>query len=441
MEQSPYRPTPTIIEAAERLFAGHGVTDISHAFARNLHVTSTALRRAIEASQSHQSRTICFVTGIPGAGKTLTGLNAVHDPAMRQAERPAAVFLSGNGPLVKIIREALTRDRQRAGDARNEARRTVSTFIGNIHQFLVTYAIQQPNEPPYENAIVFDERSAWDASAVKKKHGISKSEPELLLEIMERSPEWSAIVAPVGGGQEIHRGEAGLEEWGDALNRRDCSWRVMASPEVLGGGHSVAGHRLFSATPSANLKLIEAPEFHLDVNVRSPRALRVGEWVNALLARQLSSSSASGSLTQAFPVVLTRGLEDARQWLRARTDGVQRCGLLTSSGALWLRAHGIEVSSSFRQGYPYEDWFLSGPEDTRSSTRLEVAATEFECQGLELDWAGICWVGTSWSPRRQAGGFAQSFAGRDGNAYGRCRNKTTLPTSIACSLHEPGGAW
>ncbi|MBW3596615.1 MAG: DUF2075 domain-containing protein [Planctomycetes bacterium] len=392
--RSPYRPAPTIIEAAERLFAGHSVADISHSFAQNLDVTSCALVDAIRRAQAERQRTICFVTGTPGAGKTLTGLNAVHDPAMRGQGRPAAVFLSGNGPLVKIVREAIVRDRQRAGALKNEANRVVSTFIDNVHRFIGTYGLKRINESPYENAIVFDEaQRAWNAAAVARKHHVQKSEAELVLEIMERAPGWSVVIALVGGGQEIHRGEAGLEEWGNAIGNRGVPWNVLASKEALEGGASVAGHRLFDRNPPKHIRVIEAEKLHLSESVRSPRARRLGDWVNALLVNGSADGAFSTDTSAEFPIVLTRELETARAWLREHSEGVQRCGLVASSGALRLRAEGIEVSSGFHSGYSYEDWFLSGVKDTRSSMWLEVAATEFECQGLELDWTGVCWGG------------------------------------------------
>ncbi|HLN26459.1 MAG TPA: DUF2075 domain-containing protein [Gemmataceae bacterium] len=389
-----YRPCPGIIEAAEQLFAGHQVNDISHAFAHNLTATTDAIREAIDFSEATGTRTICFVTGIPGAGKTLAGLNSVHDPRLRSHGRPAAVFLSGNGPLVKIIRAALVMDRRRSGMNSKEASRTVSTFVSNVHGFLTKYGIKKPDEVPYENAIVFDEaQRAWDARAVEKKHRIAKSEPELVLEIMERSPKWCTVIALVGGGQEIHTGEAGLEAWGNALNARETSWRVMVSPEALHGGGAVAGHRLFDAPPRHHLTIAESPSLHLDVSVRSPRARRIGEWVNTIVSQEVAGQKETDSPSFEFPVVLTRDLETARRWLRSHADGSQRSGLLASSGALRLRAHGIEVSSAFRKGYSYVEWFLKGKEDSRTSSMLEVAATEFECQGLELDWTGICWGG------------------------------------------------
>jgi hypothetical protein len=392
-EHSAYRPTPTIIEAAEQLFAGHGVANVSHSFASNLSATTDEIVRAVQASRLETRRTICFVTGTPGAGKTLAGLNAVHDPALRKDGNPSTVFLSGNGPLVKIVKEALVRDQQRAGKPRDEASRVVRTFVGNVHQFLVHYGIENKSTPPHEHAIVFDEaQRAWDVRAVKKKHAIALSEPNMLLEIMERAEGWCTVIALVGGGQEIHRGEAGLEEWGRALSGRTAKWHVIASPELLQGGKSVAGHRLFESDAPSSVDLTESASLHLTVSVRSPRARLLSEWVDALLQNRLLASGESMTSSE-FPIVSTRDLAVARRWLAARCDAQQRCGLLASSGALRLRADGLEVSSGFRQGYPYTDWFLNGPDDSRSSNQLEVAATEFECQGLELDWTCVCWGG------------------------------------------------
>jgi hypothetical protein len=390
-DASAYRPTPTIIEAAEQLFAGHNVADISHSFATNLDLTTNEIVRAVETAQKESLRTICFVTGTPGAGKTLAGLNAAHNPALRRNGRPSAVFLSGNGPLVRIVRQALVRDQKLAGLPKGEASRVVSAFVANVHGFLVQHGIRDVSQPPPEHAIVFDEaQRAWNATAVMKKHDVDRSEPGMLLDIMERAANWCTVIALVGAGQEIHQGEAGLEEWGIALNERAARWRVMASPELLHGNETVAGHRLFASPPSSNIELVDCPALHLTVSVRSPRARLLGQWVDGLLNNR-PDLIGIGNLSAEFPVVYTRELSTARRWLNEHSDAKQRAGLLASSGALRLRAHGIEVSSGFRKGYSYADWFLTGPGDTRSSTRLEVAATEFECQGLELDWTCVCW--------------------------------------------------
>lgn len=179
---APYRPHLSIIEAAEELYAAHSVRDISHAFADNLTATCDALVEAIQRAQHSHRRLLCVVTGVPGSGKTLTGLSAVHDPRLRREGRPSAVFLSGNGPLVKIVREALARDRaRRAGVRRDAARREVSTFIQNVHDFIREYGLEHPERPPHEHVVVFDEaQRAWSAERMEQKRMVQRSEPDLM---------------------------------------------------------------------------------------------------------------------------------------------------------------------------------------------------------------------------------------------------------------------
>jgi hypothetical protein len=390
---APYRPTLTIVEAAEALFRQHDVREISHSYADNLTVASSAIIEHIREAQRMGGHRICFVTGVPGAGKTLTGLNAVHDPQLRSEGRAPAVFLSGNGPLVKIISKALVRSCQRQNVPRGEAERRVSAFIQNVHSFVRHYLANRIS-PPTENVVVFDEaQRAWDAQRMERKHGHPVSEPELVLQIMERCKPWSVIVALVGGGQEIHEGEAGLSEWGAALARRPVAWTVVASHEALSGGHSVAGHCLFATDRVGNALIQEDARFYLRVSTRSWRAHLFNEWVNEALALRPTAASNHLPNPREFPIVITRDIDVVRHWLRERSrlETSRRCGLVASSGALRLRAYGIELSTGFRQNYPYAEWFLAGPDDVRSSFSLEVAATEFEVQGLELDWVGLCW--------------------------------------------------
>jgi hypothetical protein len=243
---SDYRPTMTIIEAAECLYNNHDVREISHSYADNLDITTNSLLEIIQNAQRDRKYCVCFVTGVPGAGKTLTGLNVVHNPSIRSGERPSGIFLSGNGPLVKVVREALIQSRIKGGNLRRDSEHEVSTFIQNVHNFL-RYHLASPEKAPHEHVLIFDEaQRAWDSSQMNRKQGIERSEASILLEIMERLPEWGVLIALVGGGQEIYLGEAGLEEWGAALQHTVKHWEVLASPEVLDGGTSVAGHSLFN---------------------------------------------------------------------------------------------------------------------------------------------------------------------------------------------------
>jgi hypothetical protein len=412
-ENSAYKPSLSIIEAATQLFSGHSVREISHAYADNLSATTHAILGGIQEARETGSRLICFVTGVPGAGKTLTGLNAVHDPASSQGVGCPGVFLSGNGPLVKIMREALVRNAAATRDiSKKQALREVGTFVQSVHSFINEYA--PSDRPPFEHVVIFDEaQRAWDAAQVEKERKLKGSEPQIMLRIMERCPEWCTIVALVGGGQEINTGEAGLEEWGRALAQADGTWRVLVSPEAVIGGQSLAGHRLFPEGVPLKCDVSEKSPLHLDVSVRSFRAQRMTNWVNFLLKGDPATAQRELENTGEFPLVLTRDLGHAREWLRARSRLERRCGLVASSGSLRHRAYGLELSTQFRRAYPYEEWFLGDPMDFRSSYQLEVAATEFECQGLELDWVGVCWGDDfSWNPEH--GGWSyQRLVGRN----------------------------
>lgn len=392
LDESLYRPSLSIVEAAQELFAGHSVMEIAHAWADNLTKTTAVLTQAIDEARRNNLRTLCFVTGIPGSGKTLAGLSAIHQGVDRQLETPS-VFLSGNGPLVKIVREAIVRDavRNRRWTSK-DARRKVGTFIQNVHSFLAEYYTRRASECPHEHVVVFDEaQRAWSAKQMKAKKGVNVSEPRMMLSVMERCRGWCVLVALVGGGQEIHRGEGGLEAWGSALAETTHPWNVLVSPEVVKGGESLAGHRLFSAAVPSTCRIVEVPSLHLDVTIRSPRAQAFAQWVNQVLTGKPEQAKIIRDSMKEFPVAMTRDLHVARRWLQDRSRFERRCGLVASSGGARLRAYGIEVSSGFRHAYPFEEWFLGQLEDVRSSYRLEVAATEFECQGLELDWVGVCW--------------------------------------------------
>ena len=433
--ESPYRPTPSIIEAAVRLYEGHGVREISHSYAENLGKTTQMLVEVIKQARQNRHHSVCFVTGVPGAGKTLTGLDVVHDPDLRAGSSAAGVFLSGNGPLVKIVREALVLSRTASAGKRRDREHEVSTFIQNVHMFL-SYYKSRPQECP-EHVVVFDEaQRAWSAQQMRRKQRGDSSEASALFDVMERLPDWGVVIALVGGGQEIYLGEAGLEEWGRALNARTAPWRVVASPEVLKGGISVAGHRLFDGAPREGLDLHAEDSAHLGVGVRSHRAQQFAGWANDLLDFDLQACRQNLPIHREFPVVVTRDLQEARAWLRARStiDRLDRCGLVATSEDQRLRAYGLERSSGFRLGYSFGHWFLAPPDDKRSSFSLEVAASEFECQGLELDWVGLCWGGDlspqaddkAWECRRFRGSQWQAVRQEIEQAYIRNRYRVLL---------------
>lgn len=383
-----YHPTPTIIEAACHLYANMDVREISrsHAGSNNLQRTTLAVLAAISEARAHGSKTICFITGVPGAGKTLAGLNIVHN-ARLHTDGDLGVLLSGNGPLVKVLREALARDEaRRTGKSLDEARRTSATFVQGVHAFLDEYS--EKSTAPLDRVVIFDEaQRAWNAEHAFRKFKRRSSEPALMLEIMNRHHGWAVIVGLIGGGQEINTGEAGLSEWGRVLEQRYLNWTVLVSNELLQGDHSTAGDTLFPLVPPG-LDVITDPALHLRVCLRSYRAEKLSEWVALVLAGRADAARrvAEESLAE-YPLFLTRRLQDARRWLRAQRRGTRRSGLLASSGARRLRPYGIDVTAAI----DVKKWFLAPASDIRSSSFLEIAATEFAVQGLELDWAGLCW--------------------------------------------------
>lgn len=403
-----YEPVPTIIEAAMALYAGMSVREITHSRAGIQDITKTTdfVVSSVVQARERSEKVICFVTGIPGAGKTLVGMNIAHHKDIYGSDGRASVFMSGNGPLVKILREALVRDFvSRNGGSRKAASNRVS-FVQNIHNFVRSYLDLPEINIPYEHAIVFDEaQRAWDAKQNRKKNPRKPatwhvSEPEMVLRIMDRHKDWAAIIALVGGGQEINEGEAGIAEWGNALKKYP-GWKVLASPEALIGGESVAGASIFGNERPTNI-IIEESALHLRVCNRSHQATELATWVNRVLSGDQAEARRLAGTFEQFPILLTRDLESARDWLRDAARGRRRSGLIASSGAARLRPYGLEISLGFRQTYPFQRWFLDEPEDIRSSFQLEVAASEFEIQGLELDFVGLCWGGDFiWGSEKQ----------------------------------------
>lgn len=283
-DRAVYRPTPTIIEAARALYEGQNVREISrcHAGAENLTRTSGAVLNAIQSARSSMVKTICFVTGVPGAGKTLAGLNVVHNRDLHEGS--LGVFLSGNGPLVRVLSEALARDdSQRIGRTIAESRRRVSTFVQNVHRFIDAHFTE--TQAPPDRVVVFDEaQRAWNAEQSRRKFKRDVSEPRIMLDIMDRHKGWAVIVALVGSGQEINTGEAGLSEWGRALADRFRHWKVLISPDLVGEDSS---DYLFRVPPDG-IELIRHPDLHLDVSLRSYKAEAVSQFVTHLLSMRVA---------------------------------------------------------------------------------------------------------------------------------------------------------
>ncbi|NQT03514.1 MAG: DUF2075 domain-containing protein [Planctomycetes bacterium] len=397
-ESGRYRPTPTIIEAAMALYNRHSVDDISRsdASAINLSQTSKVISDIIRESKEKGQKSICFVTGVPGSGKTLVGLN-IATKHIDKSNDLYSVFLSGNGPLVKILREALVRDKvQREKERGNKIRKgeafsEVKTFIQNVHNFrddcLVDFSV-----PPIEHVALFDEaQRAWNleqtSSWMRRKKNIpnfNQSEPDFLISCLNRHQDWAVIVCLVGGGQEIHTGEAGIGEWIESLNKSYSGWHIYLSSRLTDSEYG-AGKILNNLASRPNVVLED--ELHLAVSMRSFRAEHVSLLVKQLLDLDIEGARRTLGEVNKYPIVITRNLVEAKKWLKEQARGSERYGIVVSSQAERLKPHAIDVKSPMNPIH----WFLNGKDDVRSSYYLEDVATEFHIQGLELDWVCVTW--------------------------------------------------
>ncbi|MDB5369114.1 MAG: hypothetical protein JWP20_672 [Roseomonas sp.] len=408
--EAPYRPVPGIVDAARLMFARHGVQDIAAARAdtANLTRTTAAIRRAVAETREKGERRVIFVTGIPGAGKTLCGLNVVFGAGAGEAIE--AAFLTGNAPLVAVLRAALARDAAAGGTGRQPERQGRG-FLQNVHRFLEAHVRDAANPPP-EHLVVFDEaQRAWDAAQARRdgqrrKSFLNDSEPAHMLEIMARAPGWAVVVALIGNGQEINTGEAGLAEWGRVIAASGGRWQAVAACRVLRAAEPA---QRLADSPAPWLRLDDALD--LTVPIRSVRDAAGAPWVEAVLADRPLEAAAIAAATD-LPFYLTRDLAAARGALRRGARGLRRAGLVCSSGARRLRADGLgHVLNGPEEAVR---WFLDRWPDIRASDALEVCATEYACQGLELDLVGLAWGGDFM--RGPGGWLPRAFAGSRWNA-------------------------
>lgn len=391
-EQSPYKPTPTIIEAAQALYQNHDVAEItrSDAGAKNLSATANCISNIIEQAKQGNKKAICFVTGVPGAGKTLAGLN-IANQRLKVAEDEHTVFLSGNGPLVQVLQEALARDSVIKNKIKKEnALKATKAFIQNIHHFRDEYL--ENSQAPTEKVVVFDEaQRAWNqhqtCKFMRQKRGrpdFNKSEPEFLIEVMNRHQDWCVIVCLIGGGQEINTGEAGLVAWMQALKSSYIDWQVHYSNLIVNQDNYLQDTAIKNWLSTTGVK---QNHLHLATSVRSFRSEKVSAWVHALLDIDEQAKSLWKEIKSNYPIVLTRDLQKAKAWVKAQAKGSERYGLVASSGARRLKALGVHVKNEI----DVANWFLNPKDDVRSSYFLEDVATEFDVQGLELDWVCLAW--------------------------------------------------
>lgn len=435
-----YHPTPTIVEAAIALYSGHDVAEISRsdAGAVNLSQTSEMVAKIIQSSRELSRKSICFVTGVPGAGKTLVGLNIATKHISKDSEL-YSVFLSGNGPLVDILREALARDEVTRGRAegrrpkKGEALSRVKTFIQNVHHFR-DECLVDASHPPIEHVAIFDEaQRAWNleqtASFMRRKKNrpdFNQSEPEFLMSCLDRHRDWAVVVCLVGGGQEINTGEAGIAEWISALNRSFGDWHVHISPQLNDQEYG-AGIAVSELKNRSNVHFDE--HLHLSVSMRSFRAEHVSTLIKQVLDLDLLAARQTlQQVADRYPIVITRSLAQAKAWMKGRARGSERYGIVVSSQAQRLKPHAIDVRSPMDPIH----WFLDGKDDVRSSYYLEDAATEFHVQGLELDWACVVWDADF---RFSSGGWQHySFVGSRWNHIHKSDRQTYLKNAYRVLL-------
>ena len=439
-EEGRYCPTPTIIEAAMALYNNHSVADItrSDASATNLSKTSSAISEIIRSSRENSHKAICLVTGVPGAGKTLVGLD-IATKHIDAADDLYSVYLSGNGPLVKILCEALARDKVRRGIEVGEkirigqARGSVKSFIQNVHNFRDECLVDE-FKAPAEHVAIFDEaQRAWDmeqtASFMRRKKNspnFNLSEPEFLISCMDRHSDWAVVVCLVGGGQEINTGEAGIAEWMDSINRSFPDWHVYISKRLTDSEYNA--ERML-----ADLKTLQHVTYldslHLAVSMRSFRAEDVSLLIKQILDLEIGAARRTyEKVRDKYPLVITRDLSKAKKWLKGQARGSERYGLVVSSQAERLKPHAIDVKSPMDPVH----WFLDEKDDVRSSYYLEDVATEFHVQGLELDWACVIWdADFRYFP---AGWSHHSFCGNRWNNINKAERKQYLKNAYRVLL-------
>lgn len=439
-EEGRYCPTPTIIEAAMALYNNHSVEDISRsdASAINLSQTSDAISEIINSSKTNSRKSICFVTGVPGAGKTLVGLH-IATTHIDKSNDLYSVFLSGNGPLVSILREALTRDKVKREKIKGikikkgKVLSDVKMFIQNVHNFRDECLIDI-SSAPIEHVALFDEaQRAWNLeqttnfmSRKKNRHNFNQSEPEFLISCLDRHKDWAVVVCLVGGGQEINTGEAGITEWIQSLERSFKHWDIYISDRLSDSEYS-AKEILEKIELRPNVIFDES--LHLSVSMRSFRAEDVSLLVKQMLDINLKEAHITlEKVREKYPIAITRDLSRAKQWLKQQARGSERYGIVVSSQAERLKPHAIFVKSPMDPVH----WFLDGKDDVRSSYYLEDVATEFHVQGLELDWVCVTWDADF---RYTVNGWdSWSFVGSRWNHIGKAERKAYLKNAYRVLL-------
>lgn len=385
---SPYYPTPTIIAAAVEAYSSHHLSEIarSEAGQDNINACEAKLNEVITYAEQNKKKCVCFVTGVPGAGKTLVGLDVVAKN-LDKGEKNLSVYLSGNGPLVEVLREAL----KRSVKAKKQLNRETEAAINALIQS--SFAFKKDNSshrrPTPENILIFDEaQRVWNQEKMTRKHNDSTmavSEPHLLYSIMDRHQDWAVMICLVGLGQDIYDGEVGINEWFRCGINDFFDWELFYSPEIFSQveDKNIDKDMILSCT-----RCHQMSELHLKTSIRSFRADKQCQFVDALLDNNPEQTKAVYDLIlEKYPVYLTRDYNLAKEWVKKQVRGSQRCGVMACSSAQRLKPEGIYVPTDI----DVKNWFLAPSDDLRSSNMLEIVASEFKVQGLEIDWGIVCW--------------------------------------------------
>ena len=386
---SPYYPTPTIIEAAIEAYASHDISEIarSEAGQENIDKCEEKINEIINFAKENRKKCVCFVTGVPGAGKTLVGLDIVSKNLKRE-DKNLSVYLSGNGPLVEVLREALHKSVKAENKDTRETKAAINTLIQNSFAFKKDNA--KSKIPTPEKILIFDEdQRVWNQEKMTKKHekdpDLSVSEPFLLYKIMDRHQEWAVMICLVGLGQDIYDGEVGINEWFKCGIKDFQNWEMYYSPEIFS---QIEDKNIDEEAILKCNRCHPVEELHLKTSIRSFRADKQCKFVDELLDNTPDKAKETlRQISNKYPIYITRDYQVAKKWVKKQVRGSQRCGVLASSSAQRLKPEGIYVSKDI----DVKNWFLAPSNDLRSSNMLEIVASEFKVQGLEVDWAIVCW--------------------------------------------------
>lgn len=385
---SPYYPTPTIIAAAVEAYSSHHLSEIaqSEAGQDNINACENKINEVITYAEKNKKKCVCFVTGVPGAGKTLVGLDVVAKN-LDKGDSNLSVYLSGNGPLVEVLREALKRSVKAKKQYNRETETAINALIQSSYAFKKDNASH--NNPTPENILIFDEaQRVWNQEKMARKHNDPKmavSEPYLMYSIMDRHQDWAVMICLVGLGQDIYDGEVGINEWFRCGINEFPEWELFYSSEIF---NQVEDKNINKDLILGCGRCHEMNELHLKTSIRSFRADKQCQFVDALLDNNPEHTKEVYNLiSDRYPVYLTRNFGIAKDWVKKQVRGSQRCGVMACSSAQRLKPEGIYVPTDI----DVKNWFLAPSDDLRSSNMLEIVASEFKVQGLEIDWGIVCW--------------------------------------------------